>query len=206
MPKSIIIKSNTTPFIKRLVDELCKYPNIRFLYRKINGEETVVIKCYNYYNVFAKENKKNFYGNYIYLYTALSLILTDMIIEECEENIVKRILNYNYFYFKKYSLAKIKNISNLVLTPNAVIENSAELLLYRKQIILSLLLKNFRKTNYLHIDSFINFSLNNYHEFLEEILDIIVGLFLTNSASIEYLNFAIRNIFEDVWLTFYLYY
>ena len=45
MPKSIIIKSNTTSFIKRLVDELRKYPNIRFLYRKINGEETVVIKC-----------------------------------------------------------------------------------------------------------------------------------------------------------------
>ena len=57
MPKSIIIKSNTTSFIKRLVDELRKYPNIRFLYRKINGEETVVIKCYNYYNTFAKENK-----------------------------------------------------------------------------------------------------------------------------------------------------
>ena len=96
------------------------------------------------------------------------------------------------------SLTKIKNISSLVLTPNSLIENSAELLLYRKQIILSLLLKNFRKTNYLHVDSFINFSLNNYREFLEEILDMIVGLFLTNSTSIEYLNFIIRNIFEDV--------
>ena len=183
MPKSIIIKSNTTSFIKRLVDELRKYPNIRFLYRKINGEETVVIK---------------FYGNYIYLYTALSLILADLIIEEYEENMIKRILNYNYFYFEKYALTKIKNISSLVLTPNSLIENSAELLLYRKQIILSLLLKNFRKTNYLHVDSFINFSLNNYREFLEEILDMIVGLFLTNSTSIEYLNFIIRNIFEDV--------
>ena len=198
MPKSIIIKSNTTSFIKRLVDELRKYPNIRFLYRKINGEETVVIKCYNYYNTFVKENKKNFYGNYIYLYTALSLILADLIIEEYEENMIKRILNYNYFYFEKYALTKIKNISSLVLTPNSLIENSAELLLYRKQIILSLLLKNFRKTNYLHVDSFINFSLNNYREFLEEILDMIVGLFLTNSTSIEYLNFIIRNIFEDV--------
>lgn len=198
MPKSIIIKSNTTSFIKRLVDELRKYPNIRFLYRKINGEKTVVIKCYNYYNTFAKENKKNFYGNYIYLYTALSLILADLIIEEYEENMIKRILNYNYFYFEKYALTKIKNISSLVLTPNSLIENSAELLLYRKQIILSLLLKNFRKTNYLHVDSFINFSLNNYREFLEEILDMIVGLFLTNSTSIEYLNFIIRNIFEDV--------
>ena len=111
---------------------------------------------------------------------------------------IKRILNYNYFYFEKYALTKIKNISSLVLTPNSLIENSAELLLYRKQIILSLLLKNFRKTNYLHVDSFINFSLNNYREFLEEILDMIVGLFLTNSTSIEYLNFIIRNIFEDV--------
>lgn len=198
MPKSIIIKSNTTKFLKQLVNELKKYPNIRFLYRKLNGEETIVIKCYNYYNTFAKENKKNFYGNYIYLYTALSLILADLIIEEYEQTLVSRILNYNYFYFGKYTLSKIKNISNLILSPNVIIENSAELLLYRKQIILSLLLKNFRKTNYIHIDSFVNFSLNNYQNFLEEILDMIVELVLANSTSIEYLNLIIRNIFEDV--------
>lgn len=198
MPKSIIIKSNTTQFIKQLVNELNKYPNIRFLYRKINGEETIVIKCYNYYNSFAKENKKNFYGNYIYLYTALSLILVDLIIEKYEQIAVNRILNYNYFYFGNHTLTRIKNISNLILFPNDIIENSSELLLYRKQIILSLLLKNFRKTNYIHIDSFINFSLNNYLDFLGEILDMIVELVLANSTSIEYLNLIIRNIFEDV--------
>ena len=86
MPKSIIIKSNTSKLIEQLVNELSQYPNIRFFKRKINGEETLVIKCFNYYNNLAKENYKNFYGNYIYLYTCVSLLLSDLILEN-KENI-----------------------------------------------------------------------------------------------------------------------
>ena len=53
MPKSIIIKSNTHNIIEQLVNELYQYPNIRFFKRRINGEETLVIKCFNYYNLTA---------------------------------------------------------------------------------------------------------------------------------------------------------
>lgn len=197
MPKSIIIKSNTKNLIEQLVNELYQYPNIRFLKRKINGEETLVIKCFNYYNNLAIENQKNFYGNYIYLYTCISLLIADLIIENYENIIVSRILNYNYFYFGKPSLSKVLNITNLILDSNSPIENAKEFFLYRKQIILSKLLHNFRKTNYLHLDSFINFSISSYTEYLEEIIDIVIRLFLANSISFEYLNFVIKNMFED---------
>lgn len=197
MPKSIIIKSNTSKLIGQLVNELSQYPNIRFFKRKINGEDTLVIKCFNYYNNLAKENQRNFYGNYIYLYTCVSLLLSDLILENKENIIVKRIINYNYFYFGKVTLQKILNITNLILAPNSPLENSKEFLLYRKQIILSSLLHNFRKTNYLHLDSFINFSMTSYIEFLEEIIDMVIQLFLSNSTSLEYLNFVIKNMFED---------
>ena len=99
--KAIIIKSNTDKIINQLVDELSDYPNIRYTFRKINGEKNLVIKCYNYYDKFAKESKKNFYGNYIYLYTCISLLLSDLIIENHEMVLVNRILKYNYFYFGK---------------------------------------------------------------------------------------------------------
>ena len=112
MPKSIIIKSNTNNLIKQLVNELYQYPNIRFFKRKINGEETLVIKCFNYYNNLAIENKKNFYGNYIYLYTCLSLLISDLIVETYENTLVKRILNYNYFYFGNPIQNKVLNIIN----------------------------------------------------------------------------------------------
>lgn len=195
-PKSIIIKSNTKQIIKQLVDELSLYPNIRFFSKKINGEYTVVIKCFNYYNMLSIENEKNFYGNYIYLYTCLSLILSDLIISNYEGILVNRILRYNYFYFGKLKLKRILNIVNLILNPDSPLENSHEFLLFRKQIILSVLLKNFRKTNYIHIDSFINFSLNQYYEFLEEIVYDIIQLFLSNLVSIEHLNFVIKNMFD----------
>lgn len=198
MPKSIIIKSNTNAIIYDLLEEIKTYPNIRFLFKKINGEKTIVIKCYNYYNKIAKENTKNFYGNYIYLYTCISLLLADLIIEKYETLIANRILYYNYFYFEKRSLKKIANILNLILSSNSPLEKSQEFFLYRKQIILSSILRNFRNTNYIHIDSFVNFSLKEYNEFLEEIVDMIVQLFLSKSTSIEYLNFIIKNIFEDV--------
>ena len=182
--------------IKELVAELSEYPNIRFLFRKINGENTLVIKCYNYYDKFAKESKKNFYGNYIYLYTCISLLLADLIISNYEWLLVNRILRYNYFYFGKDKLKKISNIISLILNPNSPLENAGEFLLYRKQIILSKILKNFRKTNFLHIDSFINFSLKEYEEFLEEVIYDTIRLYLSNLVSIEHLNFVIKNMFD----------
>ena len=158
--KSIIIKSNTESLINQLVHELLSYPNIRFIFKKINGENTIIIKCFNYYDKFKKEKKENFYGNYTYLYTCISLIITDLIISNYETIFVNRILRYNYFYYEKSKRKKISNLVNLILNPNSPLEKSHEFLLYRKQIILSCLLKNFHKTNYIHLDSFINFSLS----------------------------------------------
>lgn len=195
-PKLIIIKSNTTNFIKELVNELSSYPNIRFFHKRINGEQTVVIKCFNYYEKTKEENVHYFYGNYVYLYTCLSLILTDLILLNYENIFVNRILRYNYFYYGKAKLQKISNITNLILNPNSPLENGQELLLYRKQMILASLLKNFHHTNYIHIDSFINFSLLPYYEFLEEIIFNTVQISISNYISIERLNFVIKNMFD----------
>lgn len=195
-PKSIIIKSNTNTVYKQLVDELLTYPNIRFFNKTINGENRIIIKCFNYYDKNKIEDKNNFYGNYIYLYTCISLILTELIISNYETIFINRILHYNYFYFKKSKLKKISNIASLVLNPNSPLDNTQNILLYRKQIILSSLLKNFHKSNYIQIDSFINFSLSKYYEFLEEIIYNIVQLSLSNLISVEHLNFVLKNMFD----------
>lgn len=197
MPKSIIIKSNTDFLIDNLEKILKEYPNIRFFYKKINGEKTIVVKCFNYYNKFAVETQKNFYGNYIYLYTCISLILADLIVEHFEATLINRILKYNYFYFEENKLSKISNITNLILNSNAPIEYSNEFFLYRKQLVLSALLKNFRKTNYLHIDGFINFSLPEYYDFLGEIVDTVVELYLSNLATVDFLSSILKNMFKD---------
>ncbi len=194
--KSIIVKSNTEHLIKQLGNELSEYPNIRFFNKKINGEYTIVIKCYNYYNKAKIENEKNFYGNYIYLYTCLSLILSDLIIKNYDRTLVNRILRYNYFYYGENKLKKISNLVNLILSTNSPIESSSNLLLYRKQIILASFLKHFRHTNILYLDGFINFSLNDYNDFLEEIIYNIIDLSVSNFISIDHLNFVIKNMFD----------
>lgn len=194
--KSIIIKSNTSFLSKQLVNELTEYPNIRFFHKKINGENTIVIKCFNYYDRKKKENSKNFYGNYTYLYTCISLILTELIITNYENIFINRILKYNYFYYEKTKLKKISNITNLILTPNNLLENSHELLLYRKQLILASLLRNFHKRNYIYLEGFINFSLSQYIEFLEEIIFNIIQLSISNFFSIDYLNYVIKNMLD----------
>ena len=195
-PKSIIIKSNTNILIKQLVNELKEYPNIRYINKMINGENTLVVKCFNYYQKNKLENDKNFYGNYTYLYTCLSLLLTDLIMDHYETIFINRILHYNYFYYGKNKIKKIFNVTNLILSPCSPIENSYELLMYRKQFILADLLKNFHRRNYLHLDAFINFSLQLYKSFLEEIIDNIIQLAITNMISIEHLNLVIKNMFD----------
>lgn len=195
-PKSIILKSNTNFLFQQLVNELSEYPNIRFFHKKWNGENTLVIKCYNYYDKGKEENPQNFYGNYTYLYTCLSLILTDLIIFHYENRMIHRILRYNYFYLSTSKVQKITNIISLILNPHSPLENTYELLLYRKQVILATLLKRFHHTNWIHIDSFINFHLSAYYEFLEEIIFHIVQLAITNVLSIEELNFFIKNMLD----------
>lgn len=196
MPKSIIIKSNTDFLIDSLEKILKEYSNIRFFCKKINGEKTIVIKCFNYYNKSTVETQKNFYGNYIYLYTCVSLLLSDLIVENFETTLINRILKYNYFYFGKNKLSKISNIASLILNSNAPIEYSSEFFLYRKQLVLSALLKNFRKSNHLHIDSFINFSLPEYYNFLNEMVDTVVELYLSNLVSVDYLSLILKSMFE----------
>lgn len=195
-PKSIIIKSYTNPLIHQLVNELKEYPSIRFFDKKINGEETLVVKCFSNSCQKVDSDCTHFYGDYTFLYTCLSLLLSKLILENYETILVKRILHYNYFYYSVTQLKKIANITSYVLSPITPLENGHELLLYRKQLIITELLKNFHRQNYLYLDGFIDFRLQSYYEFIEEVIDCIIRLSLSHVISIEHLHFILKNMFD----------
>ena len=170
--KFIIIKIHSKIFYTLLIRRLTEYTHINFFSKKINGVYTVAIKCEKFYNNILKSNiDTNIYKSYIYLYTNLSLILSELIIEFYELKITHQILYSQYHYLSSYKKYKIRNILQAVLDVNFPSSESRKLYLYRKDLILNKLLLNFRICNYVYLEHFVFFKLPNYHEHLENIVE-----------------------------------
>ena len=170
--KFIIIKINSKNFYNLLISKLTEYNNVHFVSKKINGMYTVSIKCEKFYNKILKSNiDDNIYKSYIYLYTSVSLILSELIIEFYELKITHQILYSQYHYLSSYRKYKIRNILQAVLDVNFPSNESRKLYLYRKDLILNKLLLNFRNCNYIYLEHFVFFKLPNYHEHLENIVE-----------------------------------
>lgn len=171
-PKFIIIKIHSKSFYKMLVRELINYKRINFYHKKINGVYTIIIKCQAYYeNIAGKKLEQSIYLSYIYLYTSVSLIISELIIRFFENKIAYQILASKYNFLPPYDIEKMSNIISVVLDSNFPSIESKKLYLYRKDLILNKLLLNFRKKNYIYADYFAYFKLEDYHEHLETIIE-----------------------------------
>lgn len=170
--KFIIIKITSKKFYILLIRKLTEYKHIHFISKKINGIYTIAIKCENFYNGILNSNiSDNIYKSYIYLYTNISIILSELIIEFYELKITHQILASQYRYLSSYKKYKIRNILQAVLDVNFPSSESRKLYLYRKDLILNKLLLNFRNCNYIYPEHFAFFKLPNYHEHLENIVE-----------------------------------
>lgn len=178
--KSILIKTHSKELSELLTSELDNLKNVKFFSRKINGLYILTIKCNNYYSYLNLDLSTSFYKNYIFLYSTTSIILSELLIKFYEEKLANRFLYSQYFYFPKKVLTQLTNISSLVLSEELPDYKTNELYLIRKEILLQELLDNFKKRNYLTIESFINFSAPLYHETLEYILSTSIQLILSN--------------------------
>lgn len=178
--KSILIKTHSKELSNLLIHELLNIKNIKFFSKKINGIYILTIKCNNYYSFLSLPKRKNIYGNYIFLYSNISIILSELLIKFYEERLAKRFINSQYFYYPRTVLTQLTNLSSIVLSDVLPDYSINDLYLFRKEILLHELLNNFQKRNYLVIDGFINFSAPHYHETLEYILSTSVELILSN--------------------------
>lgn len=169
--KFIIIKIHSDFFYTLLIRRLTEYNHIHFISKKFNGIYTVAIKCENFYNTILKSNiTDNIYKSYIYLYTSVSLVLSELIIEFYELKITHQILYSQYHHLSSYKKYKIRNILQTVLDVNFPSIESKKLYLYRKDLIFNKLLLNFKNCNYIYPEHFAFFKLPNYHEHLENIV------------------------------------
>lgn len=169
--KFIIIKIHSKKFYNMLIRKLTEYNHVHFFSKKINDVYTVAIKCESFYeNILNVNLNENIYKSYIYLYTNISIILSELIIDFYELKITHQILYSQYRYLSNYKKYKIRNVLQAVLDVNYPSIEAKRLYLYRKDLILNKLLLNFRKCNYIYLEHFVFFMLPNYHEHLENIV------------------------------------
>lgn len=193
-PKLLCVRSMSKQFIDLFENELKNFKSIRYIRKKINGIYTIIIKCSNYYSKYTQNSQKSFYGSYIYLYTNISIILSELIISYYETLLSQRLIRAQYFYFNLKEREQILNITKSMLDPSFPLTSNKELYLKRKEKLLCTLLKHFRKTNRLEIDAFINFSSNLYTLLLEDTINTSVDLFLLDKKYFDLITFILHNL------------
>ena len=183
-PKYILIKSQNPILIQTLLFHLKELKQVRFFYFKYNGFYTITIKCHNYYNSKDILNENKLYGNYTFLYSLISIILSDLLIEYYEHDIVRRLLQKHKI--QKKELSKLSNISSLLLDKNSPFEFSNLLYTKRKNHLLNALFQNFRKRNFIFLDYFLDFNAEIYKKQLQEILEASLEI-IENKSLYQYL-------------------
>lgn len=183
-PKCIIIKTQSKDFFNALIYKLTEIKNIRFWAFKFNGFYTITIKCINYYRKDIHADESKLYGSYIFLYSIVSIILSELFLTYYEDLVSKRIIISQKN--KKIDFNKLSCISALLLDKNSPFKFSEILYTRRKCFLLDNILQSFRKRNYIYVDYFIYFFAKDY---LFELNKIIIASteILSNKPLYDYM-------------------
>lgn len=168
--KSICIKENNIEILNFINDKLLKLD--------LNS-------------VFITNSKFKLYENIIihykaddidFFYDRISSILTDTIIHFYERKLLKRILEYNYFYFNPLEKKEIIEIAKTFIESDIVSEEDNYFAIYYA------VLDYIKENKSLVLEGFINFRLQNYMKNLDYIIDLSVNKFITDKEYLEFVN------------------
>lgn len=169
--KSICIKTNDSNLLEYLLNEL-NYIELENIYISSN-------KFKNYKNVII-HYRGNDNASFIH---EISCILSCLVIDELEENLLKKIILKNYFYFNHSEKKEIINICYDIFSNDFnkyfdkkytyLINDFSSYLSENKSIVLS---------------GFINFRIKNYLLILEEIIDEAVNTFILEKEYLEFVS------------------
>lgn len=142
-------------------------------------------------NLFVTRNSFKIYDNIIVHYTGdnstlfvdkLSSILTDTIIHFYETKLLKRMLEYNYFYFSSSEKKSIIEVAENFLYDDEDYQEDNYLAIY------SAVLDYINENKSLVLEGFINFRLFNYMKNLDYIIDFSVNKYITDKEYLEFVN------------------
>ena len=167
--KSLCVKTNHTQVIHYLLKN----------FENINLENTYIsIRKFKHFNNIII----HYLGNdVISFYHALSNILTKLILQYYEKDLIHDHINLNYFYFHSYEKNKIlENTLNLLLDDKTAIQ--------RYDYVNNALFEKITSNHSLYLQGFINFNLSHYITFLNNQIDIAVNKFLIDKEYLEFVN------------------
>ncbi len=176
--KSFCIKTNHNSIITHLLKSLNSIPDIIFVHKKF--------KIYN--NIIIHYNEKNI-NSFV---NAISHILTDCVILFYEPQLIRSLINFNYFYFnnneKKYIAENCYDyILNFEENMYSEEENISDFPI-REDIIFSAFTNYINSNKSVILDGFINFRLSDYIKILEEIIDYEVNQYVIEKEYVEFVD------------------
>lgn len=168
--ESLCIKNNNRDIISYLLEELSSL-SLDHLY--ISNHE---FKCYENVIIHYTSDDTNLF------YDKISSILTDTILLFYEDKNLKRILEYNYFYFTAPEKKKILGLVKDFIENDTISREDNFFSVY------SAVSDYIRQNKSIVLDGFVNFRLQNYIKNLDYIIDISVNKFLIEKEYNEFVN------------------
>lgn len=171
--KSFCIKTNNTQILNYLQKELSAMPLSDIYYSQNEFK--------NYSNVIIHYNG----SEELVFINLLSNILTNCIIDFYENNLICKIINYNYFYFDNFEKNIIK--SNCTEAISSDYSSNIE----RKESIYSNVfnyLSASKNINNFVLDGFVNFRISEYISYLDTIVDLAVNKFIIDREYNDFIN------------------
>ena len=164
---------------------------------KTNNEEILTylqneFSEFNMLNIFFSKHEFKSYKNIIIhytgsdnelFYTKLSTILSYLVIDYFENDIIKKILLSNYFYFDNSEFDKILNLCNENIC------DSNEFCFANRQLLIFDIFYEYISTHHsLILSGFVNFRLTDYRKLLEDLVDFSVNEFIIEKEYLEFVS------------------
>ena len=167
---SLCIKSNNKNIIAFLLDSFSSL-DLASLY--ISNHNFKI-----YENVIIHSNSVNS----DLFYDKIATVITDCIIEFYQDKLIKRILEYNYFYFSVSEKKQIINIAKDFIYNDDITNDNNFFAIYYS------VFEYIKEKKSLILDGFVNFRLQNYMKNLDYIVDISVNKFLIEKEYNEFVS------------------
>lgn len=142
-------------------------------------------------SVFVSLNQFKIYNNIIVHYTGddtskfydrLSAVLTDCIISFFERRLLRRIIEYNYFYFSSLEKKEILSVAEEILKDDTVCQDDNYFSVYYS------VLDYIKCHKSIVLEGFVNFRLSEFMKNLDYIVDISVNKYITDKEYLEFVN------------------
>lgn len=169
--KSFCIKTNNNAILEYLLDKLDYFELEEVKYSKNK------FKIYSNIIVHYIGEKISFFDE------KLSSIITDTILKFYKEKMIKKIINFDYFYFEEYEKKII--IQNCC----EIIESSEyEQISKEKEYIHEAVLQYVIENKSMILEGFVNFRIKEYIKYLDSIVDIAVNKYIIEKEYNEFIS------------------